>query len=33
MLLEEGACKEMMEHFTLMRRIEQNYGKHICQES
>ena len=21
---------EMMEHFILMRRIEQNYGKHIC---
>ena len=30
MLLEGGACEEMMEHFTLMRRIEQYSGKHIC---
>ena len=32
MLLEEGACEEMMKHFTLMRRIEQNTGKSICQK-
>ena len=31
MLLEEGACEEMMEYFNLMR-IEQNSGKHICQK-
>ena len=30
MLLEEGACVKMMEHFILMRRIEQNHEKHIC---
>ena len=24
MLLEKGACEEMMEHFTLVRRIEQD---------
>ena len=32
MLFEEGACEEMMEHFILMRRIEQNLGKHICKK-
>ena len=29
MLVEEGACKEMMEQFTLMREIEQNTGKQM----
>ena len=28
MLLEEDTCDKMMEHFTLMRRIEQYSGKH-----
>ena len=31
MLLEKGACKEIMEHFILMRRIEQNSGKHMSE--
>ena len=30
MLLEEGACEEMMKHFTLKGKIEQNHGKHTC---
>ena len=29
MLLEEGACEEMMELFILMKRIEQDSGKHM----
>ena len=29
MLLEEGACKEMMEHFTLMGWIERSSGEHM----
>ena len=29
MLLEEGACEEMTEHFILMRRIEQNRIAHM----
>ena len=29
MLLEEGACEEMMEHFTLVRRMEQNWKAHM----
>ena len=33
MLLEEGACEEMMEHFTLMIRIEQRSGKQICKKN
>ena len=32
MLLDEGACYEMMEHFALMRKIEQKFGKHICKK-
>ena len=30
-VVDEGACEEMMEHFTLMR-IMQNSGKHICKK-
>ena len=32
MLFEEGACEEMMEHFTLLRRKEQNSVKHISKK-
>ena len=29
MLLEEGVCEKMMEHFILMRRIEKNWKAHM----
>ena len=31
MLLEEEACEEMLDHFTMMKRIEPSSGMHIRQ--